>query len=216
MHSLKDENKQLTNKVEALTNKCNQLEAEIHSLYIWKNSSNLIIKMNRKSADVEDEKKRVIEIRSELLSKQDIVDATAVKELKTNDRRKCNFKIFFSQPADATSILKNTGKLRGSDVSIARDLPLAVRQQKANLLRLRRFLLEKSSCKPRLQGHYLTAGSYRIAWSLSENKIIVNNGESVDNFLANYRLKAADWDAFLNQQKQRYATADGEYVSRVN
>lgn len=216
MCSLKEENKQLTNRVESLTQKCNQMETEIQSLYIWKNSSNLIIKVNRDSADVDTAKKRVLRICSELSEEQNTVEQTAIKELKSNDQKKYTFKIFFNQPKDATSILKNTGKLRGSDVSIAKDLPLVVRQQKSYLLQIRRFLIEKSSCRPRLQGHYLIADEHRLSWSLTENKIVVNNGESVENFLGNYQLTTADLDAFLRKQKQFNATAVNQRVSRLD
>lgn len=196
---LKEENKSLVEKVGALTQKCHQLESDMQSLYIWKNSSNLVVKLNREGADTEEAKARVACVCSELANVRDVVGIEAIRELKTKDRKKHTFKVSFKEVAEATAVLKNTNKLRGTDVSIAKDLPQTARMQNGKLLAIRRFLLKKSTCKPRLQGQALIVGADKITWNLAEGKALVNNGEPFDSVLAKYQLTRKDYADFLLQ-----------------
>lgn len=199
---LKEENSNLAGKVDDLAKKCQQMESEMHSLYIWKNSSNLIVKVGQNGSDIETARQRVADICSELSNVRGIVETAAIKELKARDREKYVFKVYLKQPTDAVAILRNTSKMRGTDISISKDLPLAVRQQKAKLLQLRRFLLTKTTCKPKLQGHLLIVGADKLSWSLDEGRATVNNGESFESFLLKYGLQQSEFDDFL-RQKQR-------------
>lgn len=202
IQGLKDENKMLVDKVKVLSEKCEKLEADVNAVYIWKNSSNLIVKINRVGVDTEGAKTRVSDICSELSSMSGIVDSSAIRELNNNNRKKYTFKVFFKQTADAAAVLRNSNKLRGTDVSIAKDLPLVARQQKAKLLLIRRFLMIRGSCKPKLQGQFLTIGAVKLSWNISENKVMVSTGESFESFLGKYHLQVCDMEEFLNQQNQ--------------
>lgn len=147
MKELKDENRRLVDKVDVLSQRCDKLEAEMNAVYIWKNSNNLIIKINRSDVDPDNAKNRVADICSELSGVQGIVENSSIIEISSNNknRKKYTFKVLFKQYTEAAAVLRNTNKLRGTDVSITKDLPLMARQQKAKLLQIRRFFIMKST-----------------------------------------------------------------------
>lgn len=97
---------------------------------------------------------------------------------------------------------------------LQKDLPLVARRQKAKLLLLRRFLMRRSTCKPKLQGPFLTMGEVKVTWIMSENKFAIKNGESFETFLQKYRSSVKDLEEFMEQQHSNKNGQDGEVMGR--
>lgn len=193
---LQNKNKSLSDKVDVLSSKCQLLEDQLQSVYIWKNSSNLIIKLNREGDDVEKAKERVMKVCAELSKEQRIVERSSIKQLRIGDNRKYLFKVFLSGPEKAIKIIQNTSALRGTDISISKDYPKSIREQQSKLLMIRRFLMRNSSNKPKMQGAALVDGAIRFTWS-AEKGLVVSSGESLEEVLSKYHQTKDDLDTFL-------------------
>lgn len=98
--SLQDENKALSQKVDALSSKCRQLEEQMQAVYIWKNSGNLVVKLDRGGDDIESAKNRLVTLCAEIAKQPAIIDKGMIRQLRIGDNRKFLFKMFLNDPKD--------------------------------------------------------------------------------------------------------------------
>lgn len=195
--TLQEENKALSDKVDLLSDKCQRLENEMQSVYLWKNSSNLIIKMDKARGEVEEAKDRLVYICGEITKEAGIVDKSSIRQLRTGDNRKYLFKVFLKDADKAAKIIRSTAALKGTDISVSKDYPKSIRDQQTKLLMVRRFLMRKSNCKPKLQGATLVEGTTRFSWSMTDG-LVVNSGESLEEVLLKYQQTKNELDIFLS------------------
>lgn len=210
--SLQDENIALSLKVESLASKCQRLEDQMQAVYIWKNSGNLVVKLDRGGDDVERAKDRLVTLCGEISKQPGIIDKNMIRQLRLADNRKFLFKIFINDQGKAAKIIQNTASLRGTDVSISKDYPKEVRDQQSKLLSVRRFLMKKSTNRPKLRDAFLVDGGVKLSWSLT-NGLIIHSGESLEELLRKYGQTKAELDAFLstggNQNRREVSSGSG-------
>lgn len=192
---LETQNKELTSTVHALSTKVELLESQMQSMYSWRNGGNLIMKLNRS----DDSADRVYRTCNQLAGETNSVEKTAIKEIRTADRKKITFKIFTGDAVKVSKMLKNCSTLRGTDISVTKDYPKEVREQQQNLLKVRRFLMKKSNAKPKVRGNLLFIDDIRMNWSTSQG-LVVTTGEPLSNVLSKYGQTTEDLKLFLSQQ----------------
>lgn len=109
------------------------------NMYIWRNECNLIVHMN---ATLEKEgKNRISQLCSSLTNNEVKIQELNVRSINVNKSQKS--KIFIATLAsknDVFKVLKNSFKLKSSDVSIQRDIPESMRKKRSNMLRLRKHI----------------------------------------------------------------------------
>lgn len=198
MSVLKEENKALSDRVRQLSEKCTFLENQMESMYMWKNSNNLIVTMN-KTGDLETSKVRVQSVLSNLANEDVIVDKNLIKESRTSNSRKTLLKVTLKDSHVLSKVISNTSSLRGTDLSISKDYTKLMRQKRGKLLMLRKFLLKKSNKKLKLQGTYLVDGESKISWDVSSG-FCVNSGEPFASVLQGYGHTIQSFESFASKQ----------------
>lgn len=78
----------------------------------------------------------------------------------------------------AHNVIKHTKSLRDTDVSISKDYPKEMREQRAYLLKLRRMIIDKTKRKCLLRGNVLIDGNFKITWCIPDGPSIAS-GESI-------------------------------------
>lgn len=204
---LNHKNKELANKVEILTKRCDELEMKMEYMYIRENSSNLIIKMNR-TTEVAEARRRVASTCTELSEQTNIIEEASIAEMQTLSKGKRIFKVYLGDTNIAHKILKNSNQLRGSDISISKDLPKQMREQQSKLLMVRRFLMKKSTAKPKIRDNLLVDGSMKFSWSAADGLKILS-GESLDIALGKYNQNIAALNEFLSSKYKPMELSEG-------
>lgn len=149
--TLQQENKVLSDKIDTLSSRCQCLEEQMQSVYIWRNSSNLVIKLDRGGGGVESAKNRVVNVLCLILKQPGIIDKNSLRQLRIEEYRKFLFKVFLNDAVKSSTIIQNTSSLKGTDISISKDFPKEIRDQQSKLLSVRRFLMNKSTSRPKLK-----------------------------------------------------------------
>lgn len=193
------ENKDLTDKVQILTKKCNDLERQVQDVYMWRNSGNCIVKMNR-SQDINEAKRRVLSTCAELSEQANVVPESAIHEMKTLSSRKQTFKVYVGDANLVRKIIHNPSRLRGTDVIITKDLPRQMREQQSKLL------MEKSTAKLKVRDNVMTDGRVKFTWTDDGLKVV--SGESLDVALAKYDQTIEELEDFLSTKRKQERSSE--------
>lgn len=201
MEVLQNENKNLNKKVQLLTERCDELERQAHDMYLWKNSGNFIVKMN-KNTDANESKRRVVSTCASLADQSNVIQESSVAEIKTSDSRKHTFKVYMGDANLVRKIISNINRLQGSDISITRDMPRQMREQQSKLLMVRRFLKMKSSANPKVRDNIMIDGNMKFTWTVAEG-LKVLSGESLDIALGRYNQTIQELENFLSTKRNQ-------------
>lgn len=209
MQELKDENKLLSDNVKVLNKRCDDLERQMESMYLFKNNSNLIVKISKSTGET-DAKQRVASTCAELAEQPNVIQGSSIVEVKSFSRGKRIFKAYLGDANIARKILHNTSRLQGSDISITKDLPKQMREQQSKLLMVRRFLMTKSTAKPKVRDNILIDGYLKFSWSAADGLKVIS-GESLDVALGKYNQSLESLNEFLSSKyKQGNASNQGD------
>jgi hypothetical protein len=208
VNELQTVNNALTSKVQTLTTKCAELEKQMESVYLWRNSGNIMMKLNRTRNKGEEDKERVFRTCVQLSGDSNVVDKSDIREIKTADRNKITFKVITGSTDKVTRMLKNSASLRGTDISVSKDYPKQIREQQQNLLKVRRFMMRNSNAKPKVRGNVLVDGDVRLTWS-SDEGVVSSTGESLCSVLQRYGKTIEDLQQFLSQQQNNTLREEG-------
>lgn len=174
---LQEENHTLQTAVSDLKSRCLRLEEQMQNVYIWKNNRNLIVTLN-KGASEEEVKNRVVNICANISKKSDILKKENVWVINSKHSTKTTVKASFKDTEDVQAVIRNTRLLNDTDVSISKDYPKDIREQRGHLLKLRRMIINKTGRKPMLRGNVLKDGNFNIKWCLMDGPKIAS-GESM-------------------------------------
>lgn len=210
VYSLTEQNKMLADKVEQLAEKCNVLESQMQSIYLWRNRNNLIVTMD-KAGDLELAKTRVQNVFTSLAKENVMVERNLIRELKTSNKRKILFKVTLENQQILSKIIANTGSLKGTDVSISKDYTKAMRQKRGKLLMLRKFLMKSSNTKLKLQGSWLVDRDAKISWDAA-NGFIMDTGEPFASVLRKYGQTIENLQLFSAKQNINTTRIDNSLI----
>lgn len=208
INELQNVNEALTSKVNVLTIKCAELENQMQSVYLWRNSGNMIVKLNRSKNNLDQDKERVFRTCVQLSDEPNIVEKAAIREVKNADKRKITFKVITGDSEKVVRMLKNSALLRGTDISVTKDYPRQIREQQQNLLKVRRFIMKSSNAKPKVRGSILFDGEVKLTWS-SVDGLVSSTDESVCDVLRRYGQTVANLEQFLAEQNNSSSQAQG-------
>lgn len=195
IQDLMSANQMLTERVEFLTQRCEKLEEQVSTMYNWRTERNIIVRMNR-GASTEEEKRRVLQVCTNLTDDAEILNINEIKPITTKNGNQCMLIASFSDTNKVHRVLRNAKKLHGTDVSLSKDYPKDTRAKRQQLLKVRRHIINASGAKVILRDDILLEGDTKFKWSLTDGLYLASQGV-LREVLAKYCLTPEGLDNLL-------------------
>ena len=166
IRALKSENDSLKHHLSDLQTKVVFLEKQLEHIQMQACEKNLMVKVEAKD---EQQTAQVVEICTKLSNDLNSQCIDEIKEIKSWNSKFKNFIVKLHSKENVSKILRNTKKIKNTNISIQKDYPHSIRRRRAHLLHVRKIIKRNQpNLKAVVKDDKLVVESMEFTWVEAE------------------------------------------------